>query len=125
MKYSAISLPAGKQNLDRYFADQEKDLYAVCDGVSAGGEFSQLFVDLLVQDIQESASRFHYSVQETEEFLAGFIETANREIPRRISERYGHRLNTYAVGAGSTLAAIRYVDSNWVCANLGIARLFW
>lgn len=123
MKYSAISLPAGKVNLDRYFADQEKNLFVVCDGTTGGGDFSTRFINYLMEDIEQYASNLPNTVAEAEQSMAYFIEQAHRNIPERLEEHYGWRINVYHLGAGSTIAMLRYLDGSWISANSGDSKI--
>ena len=122
MKASVVSLPAGKVNLDRYFIDTDNDFYAVMDGTSAGGEFSGLFVEWLAELIQRRLAQFSdvpHSVQDTSELFEKLVRDASTQLPERVSDYYGGRLNPYAHGVGSTLTLVHYVDSNWVIVNSG------
>jgi len=123
MKCSVVSLPARRRNLDRYLIDEQRECFAVFDGTTAGGEFSELFVNWLVEMVKAHVSQLedppYYFIAERAASLERMMKQANTELPERMSERYGGRLQSTAVGAGSTLALAYYGGSDWVIVNSG------
>lgn len=128
MKCSAVSLSARKTNLDRYLINEERECFAVFDGTTAGGEFSELFVNWLLEMVRELVSRLedppYYFVAERATALKNLVTEANTELPKRISEYYGGQIQTAAVGAGSTLALAYYGGYDWVIVNSGDSKVF-
>lgn len=123
MKHSAVSIPAHiNVNLDRYFVDEDKQIFAVCDGTTAGGQLSYEFVDLLVAFIEERVKQLSSGLEEATAFFAKLIEDADRIIPVELKDYYGNRITMQ--GVGSTLVLGCLIENNWVIANSGDSKAF-
>jgi len=130
MKCSAISLTRKGRNLDRYFIDEIRNIFAVLDGTTSGGEFSELFVDWFLELLKERIGRMtdppYYYTQEKATFLRRMVKEANEELPKRLSRHYGDRVNPAAFGAGSTIALVHlshFMASNWIVVNSGDSQV--
>lgn len=130
MKCSAISLAGKGRNLDRYFINEGLNIFAVLDGTTSGDEFSELFVDWLLELIKERIGRMtdppYYYAQEKATFLRRMVKEADEEIPKRMSKYYGDRINPAAFGVGSTLAIVHlthFMASNWIVVNSGDSQV--